>query len=68
MSDSADDAKKIRLIKKRRRACVPIVVNERYLAKSGKYELVCGYGRLRAHKRMSKTRMSKTWIEAEVLG
>jgi len=40
----------------------PIVVNEHYFQKSGKYELVCGEGRLNAHKRLKKVE-----IEAEIV-
>ena len=40
----------------------PIVANERYLDKSGKYELVCGEGRLLAHRQLGKTE-----IDAEVV-
>lgn len=40
----------------------PVVVNEHYLSKTGKYELVCGEGRLLAYKRIGKSE-----IEAEIL-
>ena len=40
----------------------PIVVNEHYFEKSGKYELVCGEGRLNAHKRLKKLE-----IDAEIV-
>lgn len=40
----------------------PIVVNAKFLDRSGKYELVCGEGRLLAHRRLGKTE-----IEAEVV-
>jgi len=40
----------------------PVVVNERFFEKSGKYELVCGEGRLIAHQKLGKAK-----IEAEVV-
>jgi ParB family chromosome partitioning protein len=39
----------------------PIVVNDRFLEKTGKYELVCGEGRLLAHQRLGRIE-----IEAEI--
>ncbi|MDZ4686656.1 MAG: ParB N-terminal domain-containing protein [Planctomycetaceae bacterium] len=33
----------------------PIRVNDRFLAKSGSYELICGEGRLLAYKKLGRT-------------
>lgn len=41
---------------------IPVIVNKRYLSKTGKYELVCGEGRLIAHRQLNKLD-----IEAEVI-
>ena len=40
----------------------PICVNKRNYEKTGKYELVCGEGRLEAHRRLGKTH-----IDAEII-
>ncbi len=41
---------------------MPIRVNDKFLEKTGFYELVCGEGRLIAHQRLEKTE-----IEVEVV-
>lgn len=41
---------------------VPVVVNERYLQETGFYELVCGEGRVLAHRKLGQTH-----IPAEVI-
>jgi len=33
----------------------PILVNKRHLAETGRYDLICGEGRLTAHKQLGKT-------------
>src|SRR5258708_6027229 len=40
----------------------PVQLNDKYLERTGKYELVCGEGRLLAY-----TRLGKTVIEAELV-
>ncbi len=40
----------------------PILVNQRFLAKTGMYHLICGEGRLTAHKELGKTE-----IQAEII-
>jgi ParB family chromosome partitioning protein len=40
----------------------PVLVNERFLKRTGKYDLVCGEGRYIAHKRLGKKK-----IQAEVI-
>ena len=43
----------------------PIVVNGRYLEKTGMYELVCGEGRLLAQKRLGKTEIAAEVIDCD---
>jgi ParB family chromosome partitioning protein len=43
----------------------PVLVNERFLSSSGKYELVCGEGRLLAHKRLGKHEIRAEVIDCE---
>lgn len=40
----------------------PILLNERFLGETGKYELICGEGRLTAHKQLEKPE-----IQAEII-
>lgn len=43
----------------------PILVNDRFYKKSGKYELICGQGRLLAHQRLSKKTISAELIDCD---
>lgn len=43
----------------------PICINKRNLKKSGKYELVCGQGRLEAHIALSKTKILAEIIDED---
>lgn len=43
----------------------PVLVNERFLASTGKYELVCGEGRLLAHRRLNEKNISAEVIDCD---
>lgn len=43
----------------------PIMVNSRYLEKTGLYELVCGEGRLLAHQRLGKTEIVAEVVDCD---
>lgn len=43
----------------------PVLVNERFLASSGKYELVCGEGRLIAHQRLNEKEIAAEVIDCD---
>jgi len=43
----------------------PVVVNERFRRKTGKYELVCGEGRLIAHQRLKKKEIAAEVIDCD---
>jgi ParB family chromosome partitioning protein len=43
----------------------PVLVNERFLASTGKYELVCGEGRLLAHQRLNEMNISAEVIDCD---
>jgi ParB family chromosome partitioning protein len=43
----------------------PVLVNARFLPESGKYELVCGEGRLTAHQRIGKTEIAAEIIDCD---
>jgi len=44
----------------------PIVVNARNFAKSGRYELVCGEGRLRAHKELGRESIKSEVVNVDL--
>lgn len=44
----------------------PILVNEREFGKSGRYQLVCGEGRLRAHKELKKEMIKAEIIDVDL--
>ena len=41
----------------------PVVLNERHLQETGKYQLVCGEGRLIAHQRLEEREIAAEIIE-----
>jgi ParB family chromosome partitioning protein len=43
----------------------PVLVNERFRASEGKYELICGEGRLIAHQRLGKKEISAEVIDCD---
>lgn len=43
----------------------PVLVNERFVSSSGKYELVCGEGRLLAHQRLGKAEIAAEVIDCD---
>ncbi len=43
----------------------PVLVNERFTAGTGNYELVCGEGRLLAHKRLGKAEIAAEVIDCD---
>jgi ParB family chromosome partitioning protein len=43
----------------------PVLVNERFLPTSGNYELVCGEGRLLAHRRLGKPQIAAEVIDCD---
>jgi ParB family chromosome partitioning protein len=43
----------------------PVLVNERFLPETGTYELVCGEGRLLAHRRLGKTEIAAELIDCD---
>jgi ParB family chromosome partitioning protein len=43
----------------------PVLLNERFFKSSGKYELVCGEGRLIAHQRLQKTEIAAEIIDCD---
>jgi len=43
----------------------PVLVNERFTAETGKYELVCGEGRLLAHVRLGKPEIAAEVIDCD---
>jgi ParB family chromosome partitioning protein len=43
----------------------PILVNERFVLDTGKYELICGEGRLLAHRRLGKAEIAAELIDCD---
>lgn len=43
----------------------PVVLNTRYLEKTGMYELVCGQGRIEAYKQIGKTEIPSLLVDVE---